>query len=87
MEHGVIKPTLFIKLRSLLDSKYIDYRLYQTGASKFPEFCNSFLKNYEIQPSQKKLYFINRFLNENEVKEVNMDIIKYLMDERIQDIP
>ena len=28
LESSVIKPILFIKIRSILDSKYIDYRLF-----------------------------------------------------------
>ena len=52
----------------MMDSKYIDYKLYLTSASKFPEFCNSFIKNYDIQSCEKKLYFFNRYISENEAK-------------------
>lgn len=27
-EHVIIKPLLFIKIRAMLDSKYIDYRIF-----------------------------------------------------------
>lgn len=63
LEHIVIKPTLFIKIRSILDSKYIDYRLYESQASKFPTFCNSHIRSYEVQESEKKAYFITRMLS------------------------
>jgi hypothetical protein len=80
MEHIVIKPLLFMKLRSILDSKYIDYRIYDTGAARFPEFCNSYLRNYEINPATKKPYVVTKSLSENEVKEINLEFIRYLMD-------
>lgn len=36
VEHIVIKPVFFIKMRAILDSKYIDYRIHKTAASQFP---------------------------------------------------
>ncbi len=35
-EHVIIKPLLFIKLRAIMDSKYIDYRLLEGNAAPFP---------------------------------------------------
>jgi hypothetical protein len=83
----IIKPLLFIKLRAILDSKYIDYRLFEANATQFPEFVSSYLKNYDILDAEKKPYLLIRQISENETKEMSVEFFKCLLDERIQDLP
>jgi hypothetical protein len=63
-----------------MDSKYIDYRLFETSATEFPEFCSSYLKTYDILEAEKKPYLLIRQISENEIKEMSVDFFKCLLD-------
>lgn len=61
----MIKSIVFVRIRAILDSKYIDYRLYQALASNFGIFCYNFIRNYDIINEEKKGYLINRHMSES----------------------
>jgi hypothetical protein len=47
-DHIIIKPMFFVKIRAILDAKYIDFRLNDKNAHDFADFVNSHLKNYSV---------------------------------------
>jgi len=59
-ERSIIGPIFFVKIRAILDSKYIDYRLNRINSNRFPDFCSGHLKHYQISASEKKLYLMTR---------------------------